>query len=196
MHRYSDYHNRIVTQREGEDVSRRRSARRGDRSRCSLKFRMIVKRNVEGGRGLWMREPLSSHCHRQAQRLHTCDTLLRDCISWRPDLRLPLALSIRPLLVSLSFSIIRNYIIYTPQIYIFISLTLSKFVARSRRMERERINKSTHTHKYRYIVKYLLSSCNVYFWGFARKLRVANYDNCLSKTASCSVTKVQLSRGK
>lgn len=52
VYRYSDYHNRIVTQREGEDVSRRRSARRRDRSRCSLKFRVIVKRNAEGGRGL------------------------------------------------------------------------------------------------------------------------------------------------
>lgn len=44
------------------------------------------------------------------------------------------------------YYIIRNYIIYTPQIYIFISLTLSKLVARSRRMEREQIIRTQTYH--------------------------------------------------
>lgn len=128
---------------------RRRSARRRGRSHMFPKFRMIVERNAEeGGREYMTQEPLSSHCHRQVQRLHTCDTLLRDCY-------MILILASGPSTSSRSFYstaprlslyyIIRNYIIYTPQISIFISLILSKLVARSRRMEREQIIRTQHT---------------------------------------------------
>lgn len=70
----------------------------------------------------------SSHCHRRAQRncTRTCDTLLRDCIilASGPSTS-SLALSIRPLLVSLSlflyYIITQLHNIYTTDIYIYIT---------------------------------------------------------------------------
>lgn len=146
VHHYSHYHSCVTTQREG-DVPCRYSARRRDRSHIFPQ--VSCDRGTECGRrrtGIWTRAaqfPLSSsaeitHVRHVIKRLYILasgpSTSSRSFYSTAPRLSLFL------------YYIIRNYIIYTPQIYtyIFISLILSKLVARSRRMERETIITNTN----------------------------------------------------